>query len=144
DLLARLHTVLGVEVGKRLVEQEHLWLAHDRATDRDALALTARKLMRLALEHERESEDVGSLGDAALDLGLRLVAELECEGHVVAHGHMRIERVVLEHHGDVAPGRRDVIHDALTDAQRSGCDRLESGDHAQRGALSTTKRTDED
>src|SRR5690606_2131116 len=80
----------------------------------------------------------------ALDLGLRLVAELECEGHVVAHGHMRIERVVLEHHGDVAPGRRDVIHDALTDAQRSGCDRLESGDHAQRGALSAAGRTDED
>src|SRR5690606_36381694 len=44
DLLARLHTELGVEVGKRLVEQEHLWLAHDRATERDALALTARKL----------------------------------------------------------------------------------------------------
>ena len=35
---------------------------------------------------------------------------LQAEGDVVAHGHMRIERVGLEHHGEAALGRRHVGH----------------------------------
>ena len=37
-----------------------------------------------------------------LDLRLRILADLETERHVVVDGHVRIEGVVLEHHGDVA------------------------------------------
>jgi hypothetical protein len=47
DLGAHLHAQLGVEVGQRLVEQEHLGIAHDRAAHRDALALAARQLRGL-------------------------------------------------------------------------------------------------
>ena len=50
DLGARLDAELGVEVGERLVHQEHGRLAHDRATERDALALAAGQLLRLAVE----------------------------------------------------------------------------------------------
>ena len=41
DLDARLPTQLGVEVGKRLVEQKDLRLAHDGTAHRNALALAA-------------------------------------------------------------------------------------------------------
>jgi hypothetical protein len=50
ELHTHLHTQLGVEVGQRLVEQEHLRVPHDRPPERDPLALAARKLPRLALE----------------------------------------------------------------------------------------------
>ena len=50
DLGAHLHAQLGVEVGQRLVEQEHLRIAHDGAAHGDALALTAGKLARIAVE----------------------------------------------------------------------------------------------
>ena len=53
DLEAHLHAQLGVEVGQRLVEQEHRRLAHDGAAHRHALALAAGKLARLALEQRR-------------------------------------------------------------------------------------------
>ncbi len=43
DLHPHLHAQLGVEVGQRLVEQEDLRLAHDRAADGDALALAAAR-----------------------------------------------------------------------------------------------------
>ena len=46
DLGAHRHAQLGVEVGERLVEQEHLRVAHDRAAHRDALALAAGELAR--------------------------------------------------------------------------------------------------
>ena len=59
DLGAHLHAQLGVEVGQRLVEQEHLRIAHDRAAHGDALALAAGKLARIAVEQRRQAEDFG-------------------------------------------------------------------------------------
>ena len=41
DLDAHGNAQFRVEVGQRLVEQEHIGLAHDGAADRDALALAA-------------------------------------------------------------------------------------------------------
>ena len=106
DLDAHLHPQLGVEVGQRLVEQEDLRVAHDRPAHRDALALAARELARIAVEVRGEVERFRSVLDLLRDRRLRLVAQLEAEGHVVAHRHVRIERVVLEHHRDVAILRR--------------------------------------
>ena len=48
DLRARRNAQLGVEVRQRLVHQEDRGLAHDRARQRDALALAARQLARTA------------------------------------------------------------------------------------------------
>ena len=50
DLDAQLGAELGVEVGERLVEQEDVDVAHQRAADRDALALAAGELRRAALQ----------------------------------------------------------------------------------------------
>ena len=59
---------LRVEVRERLVEQERLRLADDRAAHRDALALAAGELRRLAVEQVGEAEQLGDLVDAARDL----------------------------------------------------------------------------
>ena len=67
DLRAHLHAQLGVEVRERLVEQEHLRIAHDGAAHGDALALAAGELARIALEQGVEAEDLGR----ALDAGCR-------------------------------------------------------------------------
>ena len=46
DLDPQLGAELGVEVGQRLVEEEHIDVAHQRPADRDALALAAGELRR--------------------------------------------------------------------------------------------------
>ena len=56
DLGARLDAQRCVEVRERLVHQERLRLADDRAPERDALALAAGELPRLALEEVAELE----------------------------------------------------------------------------------------
>ena len=109
DLGAHLHAQFGVEIGQRLVEQEHLGIAHDGAAHGDALALAAGELLRPAREQFGDVEDAGGVVDALLDLGLGKFAQLEAERHVFADRHVRIERVVLEHHGDVAVLRRQVV-----------------------------------
>jgi hypothetical protein len=56
---------------------------------------------------------------------------------------VRVQGVVLKNHRDVAVLRRDFIHDALADRKPARRDRLESGDHAQRGALPASGRPNE-
>jgi len=111
DFRAHLHAQLGVEVRERLVEQEQLGIAHDGAAHGDALALAARELARIASEQIVEAEDVGRLLHPLGDQRAVRLPQLQAEGHVVVHGLVRIERVVLEHHGDVAVARRHVVDD---------------------------------
>ena len=58
DLGAHVDAQLGVEVGERLVEQEEHGIAHQRAAHRDALALAAGELRRLALEQAVDLQQV--------------------------------------------------------------------------------------
>ena len=106
DLGAHLDAQLRVEVRQRLVHQVRGRLAHDRAPHRDALALAAGELRRLAVEVRLEVEHLRGLVHPLVDLLLLHLAQLERERHVVAHGHVRVERVVLEDHRDVAVLRR--------------------------------------
>jgi hypothetical protein len=109
DLGAHLHAHLGVQVGERLVEQERLGLAHDGAAHGHALALAAGQLLGFALQQVLDAQDVRRLAHAGVDLRLGIAAQLQAEGHVLVDAHVRVERVVLEHHGDVAVLGRHVV-----------------------------------
>ena len=143
DLGAHVHAQLGVEVRERLVHEVGLGLAHDRATHGHPLALTAGERAGLALEELGEPEDVGRLADALVDLRLRRLPQPEAEGDVVVDGEVRVERVALEDHGDVAVARGHVIDDALADSKHALADALEPGHHAERGRLAAARRADE-
>ena len=140
DLGAHLHAQLGIEIGERLVEQEHLRVAHDGAAHGDALALAARELAGVAREQRGEPQYVGCDLHALVDLGLRRVAQLHREAHVGGHGHVRVERVVLEDHGHVALLGRHVVDDAVADADLAAADVLQARDHAQERGLAAARR----
>ncbi|GMA87618.1 hypothetical protein GCM10025868_28680 [Angustibacter aerolatus] len=135
---------LGVEVRQRLVHEEHLRLADDRPAHRDALALTAGERLRLALEVLLEVEDLGGLLDALADLRLLDAGDLQGEAHVVGDAHVRVQRVVLEDHRDVAVLRRLVGDVAVTDEDAAGVDVLETREHPQGGGLAAAGGADED
>ena len=85
-----------------------------------------------------------SLAHAPVDLVLVHLAQLQPEGEVVVDGHVRVERVVLEDHRDVAVLRLHVVHDLVADAQRALADVLEPRHHPQGGRLAAAGRADED
>src|SRR5438034_377917 len=143
DLGARLTTKLRVDVRERLVHEEHRRLAHDRAREGDALLLSARQVLRLAPEQRFELDDPCRLLDTALDLALLHLRRLEGEGEVVIHGHMWVERVRLEHHGDVAILRAHTVHDAATDLDDAGGELLQARDAPKCRRLSAARRADE-
>ena len=144
DLEAHLHPELRVEVGQRLVEQEHRGLANDRASHRDALALAARQLPRLAREERPKLEDRCRAVNARLDLVLREPADAQSVRHVVEHAHVRIQRVILEHHRDVAVLGLELVHHTIADRDVPGGDCLEPGHHAQERGLAAAGGTDDD
>ena len=57
---------------------------------------------------------------------------------------MRVERVVLKHHRDVALARLQFVDAAVADADFAGGDFLEPREHPQRRALAASRGADED
>ena len=117
DLGPHLPAQLGVEIGQRLVEQERLRIAHDGAPHRDALALAAGQFLRLAVEIGLDMQQGRGALHPRVDLGLRRAAQFQRKRHVVVDAHMRIERVVLEHHGDVALRGRHAVDALVADKE---------------------------
>ena len=102
DLGAHLPAELGVEVRQRLVHEERRRLAHDRSAHRHPLALAPGQHPRLAVEELGEPEDVGRVPDTRVDLLLVHLPQSQPEGDVLVDGQVRVQRVALEHHRDVA------------------------------------------
>ena len=54
-------------------------------------------------------QDLRRVPHAAVDLRLVGLREFQAEGHVLVDRHVRVERVGLEHHRDLALGRRQLV-----------------------------------
>ena len=130
ELRPRLHAQLGVEVRQRLIHEERFRAADDRAAHRHALALPARQVRRLAVEMRLEVEDPRCLGHFAIDLAAGNLGELECESHVFAHGHVRVQRVALEDHRDASVLGCPVVDDLAADPELAVGDVFQTRDHA--------------
>ena len=129
DLDAHVVAQLRIEVGKRLIEEIEDRITHDGAADGHALALAARQLAREAGQQMAYPQHFGSARHTLLHFRLRHLARAQPEGHVVLHVEIGVERVVLEHHGDVAvawPGPGHVLSADLDGARAcffQSCDR---------------------
>ena len=143
DLRAHLHAQLGIKVGKRFVEQEHIRIAHDGTAHGNTLALAAGKLGRPSFQKGLEAESARRFRDRRIDLRLGLSGDLERKSHILCNRHMRVERIGLEDHGDVALARRQVVDHPVADVDFTARDVLQPGDHAERGRLATAGRADQ-
>ena len=144
DLGTGLHTQFGIEVRQRLVHEEHLRVAHDGTAHRHTLPLTTGEGLGLAIEEVLQPQQLGGLQDALLAFGLGNVLHLQREAHVVGHGHVGVQGVVLEDHGNVAVLGRQIGDITIPDPDGPGVDLLQAGQHAQRGGLAAAGGSDED
>ena len=143
DLGTHLHAQLGVEVGERFVHQEDLRVADDCTAEGDALTLTAGQSLRLTVEQLLDAQNLRRFANQLVDFVLRLLAQLQTKRHVVVHGHVRIQRVVLENHRDIAVLRRNVVDQTVADVQLTFGNLFKTRDHAQRRGLAAAGRTDQ-
>ena len=143
DFRPHLHPQLGIQVRQRLVEQKHLRVAHNGAAHRHALALPARKLARIARKIGFQTKDIRRAVDFLCDLRLVHSLHLQRKAHVRRHCLVRVKRIVLEHHGNVAVRRRQVVDHPVPDADRPRGDAFQPGNHAQKCRFPATGRPDQ-
>ena len=118
-------------------------MTHDAAPERHALLLPPGELARLALEQIADAENLRGAGDLLADHRLAGAAIAQAEGEIVVHRHVLVQRVILEHHRDVAVLGRQPVDDALADADGARAHLLEPGDEPQRRRLAAARRSDQ-
>ena len=140
QLSAHVHAQLGVEIGKRFVQQQYFRFDRDSARHRDALLLAARELVRSARAVIGEPNEFERGRGAAGNVGARQLAFFEAERDVLRDCHMRPQRVILEHHADVAPPWRDARDVRAVDGQRAALRLVKAGDQSQQRRFATAGR----
>ena len=95
-----------VDVGERLVEEEHAWLDGERTRDRQAAPGFDTELGRSAPLEPGEAEPPGDRLRLARDLRRGEPLLLETEADVLGDREVGPERALLEHVTDAAPARR--------------------------------------
>ena len=104
-----------VEVGKRFVHKENFGTPYNRPAQRNALTLAARQRAGFSVQIGRKLQYLRSFLNASVNLVFGGLAEFKRIRHIVVNGHLRIERVRLEHHCDVPVFRRGRIHNFTVD-----------------------------
>ena len=141
---AQLLAHLGVERAERLVQQQHLRLDRQRAGQRDALALAAGELVRIAVGEPVELHQLQQLEHLAPDLlggrPLRAPLHPQAEGDVLEHRHVPEQRVVLEHEADLALAHVAVGRVLAVEQHAAAVGRLQAGDDAQQRGLAAARR----
>src|SRR6185312_2520405 len=97
-----------VEVTQRFVEQVERALPHQGAGQRHALPLAARQQAGPPVEQVHDVEAFSDAPDALLDRGTIEPPELERQREVAKYGEVRIERVGLKDHRQIAFSRRKI------------------------------------
>ncbi len=135
---------LGVEVRERLVEEEHLRVPDQGATQGHALPFAAGELARIALEVAGDAEHLGRPPHLVRDLRTGHPARLERKSDVLCDGAVRIEGVALEDHCDAARPWRHVRIDALAANEDLARGRpLQPRNHPEQGRLAAPRRTEQ-
>ncbi|MNI40092.1 hypothetical protein D3C73_942950 [compost metagenome] len=133
--LPHLDAQLGIQVRQRLIHQQHLRFDDQCARKRHALALSTRELRGQARRVLRQADALKGRRHLLLDVHGGHLPRAQPVGRVVEHASVGKERVVLEHHADVALVRgyaRNVVSAEPQAARRNGG---EAGDGAQQGGL---------
>ncbi len=133
---------LEVERAERLVEQEHRRRVDNGARERDALPLASGELGRPAAADVGETDALEHVVRLRPALALRHAADAQPVFHVLEHGHVREERVVLEHGVHVALRRRDASDVDAGELDVAGVRPLEAGYDAQRRRLAGSGRAE--
>ena len=107
----------GIEVGKRLIQQENAWLCHQRTTNRHALALTAGEGFRFTLQQMGQLQHFRNLSHPLVNQIFFRAGQLQAKRHIFRNGKVGIECIRLEYHPNAAFCRWDLVHAGVTDKQ---------------------------
>ena len=92
----------------------------------------------------QQLQNACSLVHPGLDFFFRKLGNFQAIGHVVIHAHVRVQRVVLENHGDISLGWFQLIDYAFTNGHSTCSDGLQARHHAQQRGFAAARWPDDD
>ena len=118
-------------------------ISDDCSAHCDPLTLTTRERSWVAIEQLSQPKNFGCAFYGGINFSGGFLGEHQAERHVLAHLHMRIQRVILEHHRDVTLFGLHLIHDGATDPDLARADFFEPGDHPQKRTFTAARWTNQ-
>src|SRR5690606_31114543 len=143
DLHLHVLAQLLVQRTEGFVHQHQLRFEHQRSGQRHTLLLTTGELAWIAIAEAVELHHGQGAFDPLADVGARHAAYAQGERQVLGHGHVREQRVVLEHHAYVALVRRQFVQGATIEQNLAGGRSFEPGQHHQAGGLAGPGRAEQ-
>ncbi len=140
DLAAHLDAQLGVEIGERLVEQQHV---RPITTARAIATRCSCPPESWCGQRGAKSSSCTSLRACAtrrLISSPAILAGPQSVGDVVADREVGKHRIVLEHHAGVAPVRRQRVDALGAEQDAAAVERAEPRHHAQERSLAAAGR----
>ena len=131
---------LRVQIGQRLIHQEHLLVFYDGTPQRHPLSLAAGKIFRFPVPVFLQPQDANRPVYLLLDLIGRHTHIFQAVGNVLFHRHMGIQRIILEHHGDPPVLRRRLVDLLPVDKQVASGNFLKPRHHPQGRGFSAAGR----
>ena len=138
-----LHTKLGIQVGQRLVHQQHTRFDDEGAGQGNSLLLTAGKLAGLTLGQRKNLHQVKCFLDTLFNLRLFDTACFQTIGYVFFDRQVRENGVVLEDHADVALMGRNVVDDLVAKEKLAAFYGIEACNHSQQRCFAAAGRAQE-
>ena len=143
NLGSHLGTELSVQVGQRFVQQEHFGFTNDSTAQRNTLALAAGQRLGFPVQQVGDVQNPGSFFHSLLDFRFGNLPQLQAKRHVVVHGHMGVQSIVLEHHCNVSVFGGYVVHQFSVNVQLAFRNLFQTGNHPQSSGLTAAGRTDQ-
>ena len=143
DFIAHRDALFRVQVGQRLVHQEDADLPDNRPADGYALTLAAGQGPGQTIQVVRQAQDSRDFLDPLLNDILVHPLQRQAEGDVVVDGHLGIQGIALEHHGDLPLPGSLLIGPYAVDQEFAAGDVLQAGNHPQGRGLSAAGGSDE-
>lgn len=135
DLNLHFRAQLGIQIGKRLIQQQYGRPGHQSSGQSDPLLLAAGKLPGIAPVKAHQLNQLQNILYSFFDFRLFQLLQLYPKGNVFKNSHMGKQSIVLKENAYVSLIGRDFAYIPAVD-QNSACIRIQkTGDHSQGGGL---------
>src|SRR5438477_4669335 len=130
-------------MGHRLIEQKHLWVVDQSATERHALLLTAGKLIDVSVEKrinfQKSRDALHRRSNVRLVVMRAANGRTQGKRQISCYRQVGIERVVLKGEADIADGRQQIIDASTSDEHVACIRRRETGNDAHESGLAAAR-----
>src|SRR5919197_1510858 len=135
---------LRIEAGRRLVEQHHVGVVHERTSNGQAALHPARERLHPVVRALRELDELEELVGALRELPARNAEVASVDDDVLPDGQLHVECVELRDDPEPRADLHPVLHRVeAEDAQGPVRDRRDAADHAHRRRLPCAVRAEE-